>query len=432
MPTIILTSLSILLLAAHALRFGGTGMAMALVLFTALVWTKRSWVRQACIPLLAWGLVIWSQTLVTLIQFRVAADLPWIRLAVIMVAVMGVAGYCILALARGPGRRFFVRGDSHDPARAMAFVLVGGLLLAIRQQSPMVLLLADRFIPGSGPLEIFILALYAAWVCGRLLDPQTQATTRRTVWLLFSLVFFGQFLLGMLGIDQCLMTGKLHLPVPALILAGPLFRGEGFFMPILLGSTLLLVGPAWCSHLCYIGAWDNLMAARYKPRSLPGWTRALRWTILILVVILALGLRYLQVPMVIAVLMAAMFGLLGIGVMVLVSGKSGTMVHCTTFCPMGILINYLGKLAPWRIRIDSSCTRCRACLPACRYNALDLHALEQGRPHITCTLCGDCVSACKHGALTFSAPMLIPGKARMVFTIVVTTLHTIFLGVARI
>jgi ferredoxin len=432
MLTTILTSLSILLLGAHALRFGEMGMALALLVCAALVWTRRTWVRLACIPLLAGGVVIWAQTLTTLLRFRMAADLPWIRLAVILSVVMGAAVYCMAVLATGPGHRFFVRDKAHDPARAAVFVLTGALLLVLREQTPIALLLADRFFPGLGPLEILGLALYAVWVSGRLLDPKTQAPTRRFVWFLFSLVFFSQLFLGLAGIEQFLMTGKLHIPVPALILAGPLFRGEGFFMPILFGSTLLLVGPAWCSHLCYIGAWDNVMTLKNRPHPLPGWTRTLRWAILVLVVLTALGLRILGVPTAYAVILAVSFGLVGVGVMVCISRKKGTMVHCTTFCPIGLVGNYLGKLAPWRIRITDSCTRCKACLPACRYNALDLQALEQGKPHITCTLCGDCISACTHGALTFSVPLLTPTQARTLFIILVTLLHTVFLGIARI
>jgi polyferredoxin len=293
-------------------------------------------------------------------------------------------------------------------------------------------LLADRFFPGLGPLEIFVLALYAAMVCGRLLDPKTQALTRKFVWLLFSVIFFAQLILGLAGWDAFLMTGKLHLPVPAVILGGPLFRGQGWFMPILLGSTLLLVGPAWCSHLCYVGAWDHLMACHKAPHPLSAWTRALRWFILVLVVLTALLLRIMQVPPLAAAMLAGIFGLMGVGVMVCISRRMGTMVHCTVFCPIGILGNYLGKLAPWRIRISDSCTRCTRCFQACRYNALDLDALHRGRPHLTCTLCGDCVSACPHQAVKFSAPLMSSARARHMFVIVVTTLHTLFLGVARI
>ncbi|GAU08733.1 4Fe-4S ferredoxin [Desulfoplanes formicivorans] len=432
MPTILLTITSIVLLAAHTLRWGEAGMAVSLVLFATLMGTRRQWVRLAALPVLVWGLFIWSRTGIFLLHFRMAADLPWVRLAVIMTAVMSVTLLGLLGLAMGPGRRFFVRQPPHDTARAAVFILTAGLLLGIRHLSAIPLLLADRFIPGLGPLEIFALALYAVWVCGRLLEPKTQASTRRVVWLLFSVIFFAQLFLGLLGMESFLMTGKLHLPVPALILAGPLFRGEGWFMPILFGSTLLMVGPAWCSHLCYIGAWDHCMAQHNRPHPLPGWTRILRWSILVLVVLTALLLRFMQVPAPDAAMLAGMFGLIGIGIMILVSRRMGTMVHCTTFCPIGILGNYLGKLAPWRMRIASSCTRCTTCFRACRYNALDLSALSQGKPHTTCTLCGDCASACPHGALTFSAPLMRPARARQLFMIVVTTLHTLFLGVARI
>ncbi|HDJ22855.1 MAG TPA: 4Fe-4S binding protein [Candidatus Aminicenantes bacterium] len=65
-----------------------------------------------------------------------------------------------------------------------------------------------------------------------------------------------------------LMTGKLHLPVPALILAGPIYRGTLSFMLILFLVTIVLVGPAWCSHLCYVGAWDDI-ACRRKRRLVP-------------------------------------------------------------------------------------------------------------------------------------------------------------------
>jgi ferredoxin len=432
MPITILTTLSILLLAAHNLRFGETGIAMALLLFTALLWTRRDWLRIASIAVLSWGLFTWTRTLITLLQFRIAADLPWIRLCLILGTVMGITVLCILGLTSQKTRAFFNRGRDHAQPQAFTALLTAGFLFFIRETASMTMLLADRFIPGSGPVEIIALTVYASWVCGHLLNPKTQAGTRRRVWLLFSIVFFGQFFLGIAGIDQCLMTGILHLPVPALIVAGPLFRGEGFFMPILFASTLLLVGPAWCSHLCYIGAWDNTMAIKTRPGDIPIWAPVLRWSILFFVVLTALGLRLLHVPTLTALIMAGMFGLAGIGVMVFISRKRGRMVHCTVFCPIGILSNYLGKIAPWRIRISSACTGCTACLPTCRYNALDMEALAQGKPHITCTLCGDCVSSCKHGALTYSAPLLGSDMARTVFLIIVTTLHTVFLAVARI
>lgn len=70
-------------------------------------------------------------------------------------------------------------------------------------------------------------------------DRKERPKWRTRARLLFSIVFFGQ-LLGILVNPVFLMTGKQHLPVPAIILAGPLYRLEGLFMPILFLSTLLL------------------------------------------------------------------------------------------------------------------------------------------------------------------------------------------------
>jgi len=138
---------------------------------------------------------------------------------------------------------------------AWTFGLTAGLLVWARQASPLPVLLADRYLPGSGFAEILVLAVYASCVVRIILKAPRTARIRSRIWALFSLVFFGQLVLGLAGMERMLMTGDLHLPVPALILAGPVYRGHGLFMPILYGSTVLLVGPAWCSFLCYIGSW---------------------------------------------------------------------------------------------------------------------------------------------------------------------------------
>ena len=80
-------------------------------------------------------------------------------------------------------------------------------------------------------------------------------------------------------------------------------------MPILFASTLLLVGPAWCSHLCYIGAWDDAMA---RARKKAGFFRNehLRIAIVALVAATAVALRVAGVGWLPATLLAALFGLL--------------------------------------------------------------------------------------------------------------------------
>ncbi|MEE8590948.1 MAG: 4Fe-4S binding protein, partial [Spirochaetia bacterium] len=159
-------------------------------------------------------------------------------------------------------------------AAALAtFLLTTGILSLARWKAPFPILLADRFLPLSGWIQILLLAIYGVFLITKIADRRDTAGIRLRIWLFFSIVFFTQFILGVAGFEKLLMTGRLHVPVPAVVIAGPIFRGERFFMPILFVSTIVLVGPAWCSHLCYIGAWDGLAAGvRRRSGSLStGW-----------------------------------------------------------------------------------------------------------------------------------------------------------------
>lgn len=231
------------------------------------------------------------------------------------------------------------------------------------------------------------------------------------------------------------MTGELHLPVPALIAAGPVFRGSGFFMPILFTVSILLIGPAWCSHLCYIGAWDDQcsrLGGRKAPQQMDSWLIWLRLILLLLVVGAALVMRYNGASGYTAACLAAAFGMLGIIVMIYFSRRMGLMVHCTAFCPMGILSNLMGRLSPWRMRFSSDCCKCFKCSRSCRYNALTKADIEAGRPGISCTLCGDCIASCSSKALGYKLPFLDFQRSRVIFLVLVLSLHVLFIGVARI
>lgn len=309
-----------------------------------------------------------------------------------------------------------------------------GLLAVIQLKVARPMLLAERLMSGAGWAQAVLLAGYAGFLMSRMRDPRHSGLWRRRAWLLFSTVFFGQFLLGILGLDVMLMTGKLHVPVPAVIVGGPVYRGEGFFMPILFASTMLLVGPAWCSHLCYIGAWDNLAAAaRRRPGPLPWWRWGAQPAVLVLVVLVALGMRVLGVSGVVAALVAVAFGLAGIGVMVWVSRRLGFMAHCTLFCPLGWIATRLGRgLSPFRIRIRAGCDDCMACATACRFGALTREDIAARRAGPSCTLCGDCVRPCAMRVIGYRFPGLSADRARTLFLVVVVSVHAVFLGVARL
>lgn len=381
------------------------------------------------------GGIIWIERTIFLVQLRQRHGDSWMRLAIIL----GVVSLFTLLSAGSFNnkkiRGIFKKGQPGTILPSILSCLITAALLSIVQikvKAPVILLM-ERFQPGAGWVEIILLALYAGWITEKIIDPEKTPGVRSRIWTFFSIIFFAQLLLGLAGVEKLLMSGKLHLPVPALIILGPLFRGDGFFMLILFGATILLIGPAWCSYLCYIGAWDNL-ASRIKkiPAVLPGWRHVVRISIAILAVIMTLLLRMAGIPGTVAVLCAAVFGLLGVAIMVFLSRKSGTMVHCISYCPIGLAANWLGRISPFRLHITRNCTGCGACPPACRYEALNTTDIEKGKPGLTCTLCGDCIARCKENALEYKFLGMKPNTARYFFIIMSVSLHSVFLGAARL
>jgi len=316
---------------------------------------------------------------------------------------------------------------------ALAAALAGAVLTVVHGKVARPMLLLERFAPGWGALEIAGLMAWAAFVARRMGDARAARRWRPRVWRLFSVAFFGQLLLGLVGVERCLMSGTLHLPVPAVILAGPAWRGGGWFMLGLLATTLVLVGPAWCSHLCYLGAWDDTASrARRTPAALPRWARPGRPLLLALTVGVAALLRVLGAPTASAAWLGGAFGLGGVAVMLLASRRLGTMAHCTAWCPVGWVTALAGRLHPLKVRFGPGCTDCLVCTAACRFDALAPDDVARRRVGFSCTLCGDCVGACRHSALAFSFPGLGALGARRLFLVLVVGLHAAFLGLARI
>ncbi|MBW1807453.1 MAG: 4Fe-4S binding protein [Deltaproteobacteria bacterium] len=308
--------------------------------------------------------------------------------------------------------------------------LLSAVQLAVEQPR---LLLLDRFYSGAGWAEVLLLTLYSGFLAKKFCDPQQARIWRPRIWRIFSVVFFAQLIIGLCGVDHFLMTGNLHLPIPAMIAAGPLYRGSGFFMPILFLSTIILVGPAWCSHLCYIGAWDDLAArARKRPQAPWRWQTAVRISLLLLVVAAAILLRMLGATPGLAASIAIAFGLGGVAVMLLLTRRVGVMVHCTIYCPIGLLANLLGKISLFRLRIGSKCNDCGICTRHCRYAALSKEDISRRRPAISCTLCGDCIASCKSAQIEYGLLRFSSATARAVFIVMIVSLHAVFLGVARL
>lgn len=316
---------------------------------------------------------------------------------------------------------------------ATVFLLVLLLLVPVQLKVERPMLLLERFVSGGGWAQILLIAAYGALVAYKMQDPRKVQSWRKYTWFAFSVVFFTQLALGLVGFESFLMSGKLHLPIPMMIVAGPIYRGHTSVMTILFLSTVVLSGPAWCSHLCYFGAIDSLASGR---KTRPGPIRnkwALKSTVLFLVVAGALLMRWMEVSVITATWVALGFGLTGLGIILLLSRREGRMVHCSAYCPVGTVVNLTRFVNPFRMYIDNqSCTDCMACTRTCKYDALRPSDVAARKPGLTCTLCGDCLSSCHAGSLKYRFLKLSPTAARNLFLLITISLHAATMALARI
>jgi len=425
--------ISFALLGAHFLRANDFWLMCFFMLFPFTFFIKRKWPINVSFIVLLISSLIWVRTTAVSIMIRVTQEAPWTRMTLIFSAVILFTVFSAFLLKSILKDNRYIDIIDFPKASTSAFLISNLLLTIAKLKVKFPILIVDRFVPGSGWVEIFLLSVYAAWLTEKMMDKNRFAKYRLVIWMLFSFVFFIQLILGLSGIERFLMTGHLHFPIPALIVAGPIYRGYGLFMPVLLGISLLIIGPAWCSFLCYIGAWD-LQASRSqkKPLSSPAWVQKTRVIILISVICIAYLLRILGLSVTVVSVLALLFGLGGIVMMLLWSRKRGVMMHCISYCPIGVITTWLGKISLFRIRIGEGCTACNACVRACRYDALKFNSIQNDKPGISCTLCGDCIGSCKEKLISYKFLKLSHDNARTLFIVLAVSMHTVFMAVARL
>jgi len=126
------------------------------------------------------------------------------------------------------------------------------------------------------------------------------------------------------------------------------------------------------------------------------------------------------------------FGLICLGLMIFWSRRVAAMTHCVTYCPIGLLSNFMGRVSPFRMKINDKCNDCGACSLACRYDALSKTDILARRPGFSCALCGDCIPRCHEGSIGYRIFLFKSTSARINFTVMAVALHAACMAVARI
>jgi polyferredoxin len=323
-----------------------------------------------------------------------------------------------------------MRGKYSLPLLTAALVIL--ILLPVQLVTEPPLLLFERLFTAGGFVQILVIAAFAFILEYNMLIPGRSAWWRQFSWSLFSVIFFLQLILGIVVDKIFLMTGDLHLPVPALIISGPIYRGSFSVMTLIFLSAVFLSGPAWCSQYCYFGAIDSAFAGG-NSSSVPVKRRtALRNTFLFLAIVVALALRFAGAGNSIALAAGIVTGIVGLLIIVFISRSRKKMMHCTVWCPVGTLVSYLKVINPFRLRIKDNCTQCMQCSSVCRYDALSRHNILNLKPGITCTLCGDCISACRNSSIYYHFPGLQPVDARKSYITVTVIIYSMVLALGRI
>jgi ferredoxin-type protein NapH len=250
----------------------------------------------------------------------------------------------------------------------------------------------------------------------------TRKFARKTVQLSsIGLLFLVPFL-NRKGITA--ISGTLYsLAVGPVWLTDPVIGVQTILTTMRVDATLLLsllipvglalvLGRVFCSWVCPQNTLSELFDALAKRTgikrlfTLP-FTPIVRYTVLVLVLLASLVLRFpvvslLSAPGIISVQAAnlvyeAAVGLeLGLVVMIAVLELFIVRrVWCNHLCPVGGFLGLLRNRSTMKVvfseDVSRACGRCRGCIDAC---GLGLDPIE-GRVYPFCHNCGDCIAACE-------------------------------------
>ena len=186
--------------------------------------------------------------------------------------------------------------------------------------------------------------------------------------------------------------------------------GLSLILLAMLVIMTLLFGRIYCSTLCPLGIYQELLTILFKPfykkrRMQPQKHYAFAYfSAAILFGLLCGGtvflLRMLD-PYAVAgnAVSGAWFGLgFLVALTFLVFFKK--RFFCTNICPVGALLGLISRFSPFKIRIDTEkCNRCGLCAKTCPCGSINL--TNQAVDNETCVKCLKCLGHCRQSALFY-------------------------------
>lgn len=242
--------------------------------------------------------------------------------------------------------------------------------------------------------------------------------------------------------------------VPSLL---AVFAGSALAFILLIVLTLLL-GRVYCSFLCPLGIFQDIIGRisvaigkKKKKKKNGGYKKPhniLRYSILGIVgVLFAAGISYplalldpysgfgkiagqifgnieLSVTNLLSEIFPSaiyyqqyvrfslgsfLFALIFFLIIVLMSAFRGRL-YCNTICPVGSLLGLISGTSLLRPAIQKDkCVRCRACVSECKSNCIDLETKEIDVTR--CVACYNCMASCKKGSIVLAPAWRKPGSA---------------------
>jgi len=236
------------------------------------------------------------------------------------------------------------------------------------------------------------------------------------------LLIYGRFLIALIVLVLCTLAfwGNFYpLKIFDIQFTAALQSGvvSGFGLSvILLGLVIvltLLFGRIYCSTLCPLGLYQELLTILFKPFykkrkfSVQKHYSGTYFLAAILFGSLSVGtvglLRMIDPYSIAGNAMSGVWFGLGFAGAVAILVFFKKRFFCTNICPVGAILGFISRFSLFKIHIDTDkCKMCSLCARSCPCSSIDFknHTVNNE----TCVKCFKCLAHCNHGALYYGLP----------------------------